>query len=150
MQSYSKTGLAAVDQIQHATKKEYKQKELKLDDSGRILVDNHKHTHLNHVGLANAIVKFANIVPGIHGLARKIISMRIVNPGISTTQIGLSFGLRDIEVLKYEREGINRIKSFLATTSLQEASNKFNVERAIMNEVKNFNMMKNNPLGLQK
>lgn len=147
---HSKSSLKAIDHIQRTTKREFKQKELKLDEQGKILVDNHKHTHLDHAGLANALVKFANVVPGIHALSRKIISMRIVNPGISTTKIGLTFGMRDDEILKYERDGINRIKSFLATTSLQEASNKFNVERAIMNEVKNFNMMKNNPLGIQK
>ncbi len=147
MDDQAKIAKNAEDYIRHETKQEVKQRDIKLDEHGRICVDKHKSIKVDHVALATQFIKFANVIPGVHQLSRKIITTRLMNPGISTTGIGLSIGLRDDEVLKYERDGLNRIKQFIATTSFQEASEKANRDNIVNDAVKNLNLQgKNNSL----
>lgn len=138
--SDSKTTNKAEDYIRYATKQEVKQRDIKVDEHGRICVDKHKSIKVDHVALANNFIKLANVVPGISAIGRKIITTRLLNPGISTTGIGLSVGMRDDEVLKYERDGINRIKEFIGRTSFQEANDKANRDRLVDEAVKNLNL----------
>lgn len=144
MDNQSKSARKAEDYIRYATKQDVKQKDIKLDDQGRICVDRHKSIKVDHVALATQFIKMANITPGIHQLSRKIISTRIMNPGISTAGIGLSMGMRDVEVLKYERDGLNRIKEYIRLTSLEEAAEKYNRDIIVEDAVKNLNLQGDN------
>lgn len=147
MDDQSKTAKRAVDYIQYTTKQEVKQRELTLDEHGRINVDKHKSIKVDHVALATQFIKLSGVVPGILPLGRQIIQTRLLNPGISTSGIGLSLGLRDSEVLKYERDGLNRIKEFIGKISFGEATEKANRDQLVTDAVKNLNLQgKNNSL----
>lgn len=147
MDHQSESAKKAEDYIKYQTKQEVKQRDLKLDEHGRICVDKHKSIKIDHVALAEQFIKYANVVPGISNLSRRIITTRIMNPGISTTALGLSIGLRDSEVLKHERDGLNRIKEFIGRTSFQEGIEKSNRDNLVTEAVKNLNLQgKNNSL----
>lgn len=137
---HSKTSHKSEEYIRYTTKQEVKQRDIKVDEHGRICVDKHKSIKVDHVALANNFIKLANVVPGISTIARKIITTRLLNPGISTMGIGLSIGIRDDEVLRYERDGINRIKEFIGRTSFQEANEKANRDGLMDEAVKNLNL----------
>lgn len=139
MDDKSKIAKDASKYIQYTTKKNASEQELKIDEQGRICVDKYKKTTINHVALANNFVKLANVVP-MPPLSRKIIQLRLVNPGITITGICLQTGLLATEVKLYEQEGINRMTSYLRKTSLQEATDKFNTDSAVEYAVKNLNM----------
>ncbi len=139
MDDRSKIAKDASNYIQYTTKKNVSDQQLKIDDQGRICVDKYKKTTINHVAVANNFVKLANVVP-MPSLSRKIIQLRLVNPGITITGICLQTGLVAGEVKLYEQEGVNRIKAYLQKTSLQEATDKFNSESAVEYAVKNLNM----------
>lgn len=113
---------------------------------GMIQVDSRKRTTVNHVATANTIIKFINITPGLHPMSRKIMTMRIANPGIKFGTIGLACGLRDYEVRQYEKDGIHRVKNYMETYSVQDGINKFNTQATVEQAVKNEMKLKNNPL----
>ena len=138
--SDSKSAKSAEQYIQYATKQDVKHKDITLDEHGRINVDRHKSIKIDHVALATQFIKMANVVPGVSALSRKIINTRLINPGISTTGIGLSLGLRDAEVLKYERDGLSRIKEFLSRISMEDAVAKANRDNLVNEAVKNLNL----------
>lgn len=144
MDNQSKSAKKAEDFIRYTTKQEVKQKDIKVDADGRICVDRHKSIKVDHVALAEQFIKFANVIPGISTLARRIITTRIMNPGISTTGIGLAIGLRDAEVIKHERDGLNRIKEFIGRTSFQEGVEKANRDGLVDEAVKNLNLQGDN------
>ena len=139
MDDQAKTAVKAEDYIRYQTRQEVKQRDIKVDEQGRICVDKHKSTTINHVELANNFVKLASIVP-MSPMSRKIIQLRIVNPGISITGVSLQVGLLAHEIKAYEQDGINRITSFLKRTSIQESIEKANSESAVEYAVKNLNM----------
>lgn len=143
MDDQSKSAKKAVDYIQYTTKQEVKHKDLQLDEHGRIKVDSHKSIKIDHVALATQFIKLAGVVPGITTIGRKIIQTRLMNPGISTTGIGLQLGMRDSEILKYERDGLNRIKQYINEGSLQVAAEKANKDRMVTEAVKNLNLQGN-------
>lgn len=143
MDEQSKSARQAEDYIRYTTKQDVKQRDIKVDDQGRICVDSHKSIRVDHVALAEQFLKFESITPGITNIGRKIIQTRIMNPGISTTAIGLSIGLRDAEVLAYEKDGINRIKDFIGRTSFQEGIDKANRDNLVTDAVKNLNLQGN-------
>lgn len=140
----SKSARTAENYIRYTTKQEVKQRDIKVDEKGRICVDKHHSIKVDHVALANNFIKLASVVPGISNIGRKIITTRLLNPGISTTGIGLSIGMRDDEVLKYERDGISRIKEFIGRTSFQEANDKANRDKLVDDAVKNLNLQGQN------
>lgn len=142
--SDSKTTKNAEDYIRYTTKQDVQQREIKVDDQGRICVDKHKSITVDHVALATGIIKLVNAIPGIHQISLKVISTRILNPGISTTGIGISMGMRDDEILNYEKDGLNRVKEFLGRTSLGEAVEKSNRDNLVDEAVKNLNLQGNN------
>lgn len=135
----SSTARKAEDYIRYATKKEVKQKEIRLDEHGRICVDKHKSTVIDHKALASNFVKLASVVP-MSAISRKIIQMKLINPGISMTGVSLQMGLLAHEISAYEKEGLNRISEYIRRTSLQEASEKANTDSAIERAVKNLNL----------
>lgn len=103
---------------------------------------NYAKKNIDHVNLANTLLKFINTTPGIHPMSRKIINKKICAPGITDMQVALTYGLRVNEVRAFELDGINRVEQELRKTSLQDGINKFNVERAIQTEIKNQNDFK--------
>ncbi len=139
MDNQSKSAKQAEDYIRYTTKQDVKQREIKLDDQGRICVDKHKSTTINHVALANNFVKLASIVP-MSQISRKIIQLKLVNPGITMTGVSLQTGLLAHEIKSYEKDGLNRMSDFIRRTSLQEATNKANSDSAIEYAIKNLNM----------
>lgn len=147
MDEQSKIAKNAEAYIRYTTKQEVKQRELKVDEHGRICVDSHKSIKVDHEALANNFLKLSGVCPGIPVIGRKIIQTRLMNPGISTEGIGLAMGLRNDEVLAFERDGINRIKQFIGSTSFQEANEKASRDKLVDDTVKNLNLQgKNNSL----
>lgn len=139
MDNQSRSSKQAEDYIRYTTKQDVKQKEIRVDEQGRICVDKHKTTTINHAALANDFVKLASMVP-MSRISRKIIQLKLVNPGISMTGVSLQTGLLAHEITKYEKEGLNRITDFIRRTSLQEAKDKFNSDSTIEDAVKNLNV----------
>lgn len=140
MDEQSKKARQAEEYIRYATKQEVKHKDIEVDEQGRICVDKHKSIKVDHLALATQFIKLANVIPGITTIGRKIITTRLINPGISTAGIGLSVGLRDTEVLAYERDGLNRMKEYIGKTSLGEATEKANRDNLVSEAVKNLNL----------
>lgn len=87
--------------------------DIKVDDNGQIIVDKRRKIRIDHAGVASDIVKIANMVPGISPMSRKVLSIRCINPGITTLGISMATGISEIDVKMYEREGLNRIKQYL-------------------------------------
>lgn len=139
MDNQSQTAKSAEDYIRYTTKQAVHQRDIKVDEQGRICVDKRVSKTINHVALANNFVKLASIVP-MGRISRKIIQMKLVNPGISYTGISLQTGLLAHEIKAYEREGINRIEAYLKRTDLQEAIDKTNRDSAVEHAVKNLNV----------
>lgn len=141
--SDSKITSKAEDFIRYTTKQEVKNRDINLDSQGRICVDKHKSTTINHVAVANNFVKLASIVP-MMAVSRRIIQMKISNPGITMTGVSLQTGLLAHEIKAYEKDGINRISEFLRRTSLQEATDKANSDKSIETTIKNINLQGTN------
>lgn len=141
-----KTADEARKYIEQTTKAPVKDSPIELTKRGEIKVDKHTKNTINHTDLANAMIKYIAITPGINPLSRKIMTSKIINPGMTNLTFALKFGMREEEVRLYEVEGKMRVMGFLNRISSQDAINKFNTERTIQNEVKNLNIIKNNPL----
>jgi len=140
--SDSKRADEAKDFIERTTKRELKSNISKND----IKFTQGRQEHLSHTDTANALLKIINVTPGIPVLSRKVMSMRIINPGITVLAVALELGIRELDVVKYEKAGKSRVKDYIDRCSLQEHTDKFNVERSIENELKNLNKTKHNPL----
>lgn len=138
MDNQSKSANKAEDYIRYETRQEVKQREIKLDEHGRICVDKHKSTTIDHKALASNFFKLAQVVP-MSRISRKIIQLKLVNPGISITGVSLQTGLLAHEINEYEKDGINRISEYIKKTSLEEASGKANRDAAVEIAVKNLN-----------
>lgn len=142
----SKLVKKAEDYLLHSTKG-------KASGASHIVKDgNIKYTKRNketisHVETANALLKIINVTPGLSSISRKIMSTRLINPGISTLSIALQLGLRELDVKRYEDEGKNRVKDYIKFHSMESNIEKFNTERVIANELKNLNKTgKANPM----
>lgn len=115
--------------------------------NGKIQYTKRNKETIDHAQTANTILKLINITPGLSIKSRKIMSMRIINPGISTLSVAIQFGIREFDVKKYEEDGKNKVKEYISHCSTQESINKFNTERIIENDLKNLNKQGNaNPL----
>ncbi len=138
MDHRSQTAKEAEKYIQYTTKQDPTKNQLQINEQGQIKVDKRTNTTINHVALANNFVKLAAIVP-MPTVSRKIIQLRLVNPGITITGICLQTGLRSAEVGLYEQEGVNLIKDYLKKTDLQAAIDKANKTSSIDSDIKNLN-----------
>lgn len=103
------------DYIKYQTGADVSSPQISVDKQGRINVDQRRSIRIDHKSVASDIVKIAYMVPGISSIARRIIGSRVVNPGITACGIGLSLGLTEVDVLRFEQDAINKIKIFLAT-----------------------------------
>lgn len=138
MNDKSKSAQQAEDYIRYTTKQDVKQKDL-VDENGNIKVDRRTSKTINHAALANDFIKLVSMVP-MSPISRKIMQMKIINPGISMTGVSLQTGLLAHEIKAYENEGVNRIIEFLRKTSLEDAKEKFNSDSAVEYAVKNLNL----------
>lgn len=118
---------------------------VEVGEDGRIKVDRRSKKVINHVAVANEFVKLVNIAPGVSALSRQIISTKILNPGISYTGLGLIFKMRNEEIMKYEADGISRVKRYLVGFQVDEAVAKFNKD-GILPDIKNAQGNKNSLL----
>lgn len=120
-----------------------------LKDEDPLKVDRYVKHHYDHVGLANLILKFIHVVPGVHPIGKRVMQMRIMNPGITEMKISLLTGLRTHEYKLYERDALFKITKYIKQMSMQEATDKFNKENSFNDyAVKNENTVKSNPLGI--
>lgn len=117
-----------------------KEKEVKVDEHGRIMVDTVVSKKVDHIALANEFIKLVGIVPGLPLMSRKVMMTRMVNPGIRTADIGAAFGLLSSDVLAYEREGVNRITDYIRKQSIHDAAHKFNMDSTSQADALNLNM----------
>lgn len=132
--------------IRYSTGRDANDKAIELDEQGRLKVDEHRQIKVDHVALANVVLKYINVIPGIPHLSRKIMNLRIVNPGMSNMATALALGIREHEIPLWEQEGLYRVKQFISRISMQDATDKFNTERLIEAEIKNMNKDNANPM----
>ena len=144
MSMQSKKANNAVDYIQRTTKSDFKEKS--LVNEGKIVVDSYDKKTYQHEVVANQILKIINVVPGLSKMAKQVMSMKIVNPGISNMQVALACAIREEDVKKYEKHGKEMCAVFMKRCSVEDAQGKFNADRIIENEIKNLNKLKHNPL----
>ena len=91
------------------------------------------------MAVANDMIKIINTAPGLPQICRKVMCHRILNPGITDLGIALSMGMRIDTVRQYELEGKKRVADFMKKTDIVEARGRFDVDRAIQNELRNMN-----------
>lgn len=134
--------------IQYLTKGEVKDKDLVTKPyGGRVKVDKHTTTHIDHMQTANAMIKHINVTPGLHPIARKIMTTRIYNPGIKDFEVCFTLGLRQDEMKAFENEGIIVCQQYIKKTNIQESVDRFNIDMvAQVAGIKNLNYQKHNPL----
>jgi hypothetical protein len=95
---------------------------------------------IKHIDTANATVKMIMQAP-IHDLIKKIMILRVGSPvmkqkPMSHLSIALQLGMREGEVAKLEREGVQIVTEFMEKVCLQDSVEKFNKE-GNQNDVKN-------------
>lgn len=134
----SKSAKQAEDYIRYTTRQNVKQRDL-IDEYGNIKVDSRKSTTINHVELANTIIKLVGVVP-MSPYSRKVLLLKVSNPGITMTGVSLQTGLLAHEIKAYEKEGINRVSDYMRRTDIQEGIDRFNRDSTVENAVKNLNM----------
>lgn len=140
----AKAASAGIAYIEHHNKKKFTQKD--LVKNGKIVVDDVTKKTYHHSEVANQMLKVINMTPGISRTTKQVMSMKIINPGISDMKVALSLGMREVDVYKYEEQGKIACTAFMRRVSLQECTDKFNVDEAIQKELKNMNKMQANPL----
>lgn len=126
--------------IKYETGQEVKRPEITVSKDGRINVDKRRSIRIDHKGVASDIVKIANMVPGLSTMSRKVLSIRCINPGITTLGISLATGINEMNVKMYEREGLDKIKYYLRNNlsyndSVEKASKDNVVSKAIVGEL---------------
>lgn len=126
--------------IQQETGHVQKAADIKVDENGQIVVDKRRKITINHAGVANDITKIANMVPGLSPMSRKVLSIRVINPGITTMGISLATGISEMDVKAYERDGLERIKGYLRDNlnykdAAEKAAKDNVVSRAIAGEL---------------
>jgi hypothetical protein len=106
-------------------------------EDGKINVDSRKTIHADHMRLAESLTKFINMTPNMNPISKKIMTMKIVNPGYTSDSVAIILGLRKVEVEAYELDGKNRVKEYMCTTDFNDCIKKFEqngvVERAVKN-----------------
>lgn len=107
-------------------------------ENGRVKYATKKKITVNHVEMAETITKFIAMTPKMHILSRKIMTMKIVNPGMTTTQVGLALGLRDHEVTAYETDGKNRVKDFMRVAAVGDVIDTFHSNKGALNPNQRF------------
>lgn len=126
--------------IRQNTKGKMDDKSLGIEvEDGKICVDSTKSIRADHLVLASSLTKFIEMTPGMHPISKKIMKLRIVNPGYTSDTVAIVLGLRKLEVEAYEQDGKNRVKEYMRTTDFNDCVNSANrssiVEHAIRKEI---------------
>jgi hypothetical protein len=136
--SDSKTTAKAQDYLTHMTKGKVTGADSLVKD-GKLNITSHRSRTVNHLAVANEMIKVITTTPGLPTMCRKIMCLRILNPGITDMGVALSVGLRVDVVRKYEAEGKHRVSEYMKSTDIADNIEKFNTDRIIQNELKNMN-----------
>ena len=112
----------------------------KVEAEDRLYSEKRGKLVINHERTANAMVKMVMLAP-IHDTIKRIMILRIGSPllkqkPMSHLAIALQLGMKEAEVFKLEKEGIEVVTEFMDRICLPEAVGKFNKE-GNANEVKN-------------
>lgn len=144
--SESKKSQEASEYLLRATKGKVSGADSLVKD-GKLNITSHRSNTINHLAVANDMIKVINTMPGLPTMCRKVMCYRILNPGITDMGVALSLSLRLDVVRKYETEGKSRVAEYLRRTDIDDNIDKFNADRIIQNELKNMNKQGNkNPL----
>lgn len=144
--SESKTSIEAKKHLLHATKGKIGGAD-SLVKNGKLNINQHTSKTIDHMGVANEMVKIITKTPGLPVKCRQVMCYRILNPGITDMGIALSMAMRVDEVRKYENEGRNHVIEHMKSTDINYNIEKFNADRIIQNELMNMNKQgKSNPL----
>ena len=104
----------------------------KVEAEDRLYSEKRGKLVINHERTANAMVKMVMLAP-IHDTIKRIMILRIGSPllkqkPLSHLAIALQLGMKESEVFKLEREGIEIVTEFMNRICLPEAVGKFNKE----------------------
>lgn len=121
----------AEDFIKYQTGANESSPNISVDKQGRINVDRVRKIRIDHKHVASDILKMVHIIPNMSLNSRRVMSIRVMNPGITTMGISLSTGLPELSVKQYEREGLEKIKDHLRKTKYDDV-----VEKAVK-DIKN-------------
>lgn len=133
-----KTPEEAKKYIEAVTKKPFKE-EVDLDNPNV-----KKNIKVNHEGIANSFMKLVTMTK-MSPISRKVMIMKMENPGISNMRVAITCGLMEPEVIKYEKEGIESCKKTLNKYSMQDSIDKANTDGIVEDAVRKLKLNKANP-----
>ena len=137
----SKKAKKASDFIKYETGKTVIEKPFDLSKISK------RKENIDHGAMANALIKIINTTPGLSDVSKKVMSMKIINPGITNMGIALQLGMREYEVTQWENHGKEVVKTQIDRCSLEDHIGRANTDRAVETAVKNLNLTgKNNEL----
>ena len=101
------------------------------DQEKRLGTGNNGKLRIDHIATANLAIKVVNVVPGMHPVIKRILTMRIAEPvktgkSLSHMQVAISLGMREHEVKRLEREGLMIMNDYLKRASAFEGRDIFN------------------------
>lgn len=96
-----------------------------------------KRIHIDHVEMANTLVKFIASTPNLNTISKKIMIKKICNPGLTNLAIAIQFKMREHDVDLFEEEGKYVCGQWLKVCTSQEAIDRVNANRIITDEIKN-------------
>jgi hypothetical protein len=102
--------------------------------NGKITVDSHKRVQVNHVKMAEVLLKFINTTPGLSMMSRKVMTLKIGQPGISIERLSILCALRKNEIEAYELEGKQIVKDFMRRSSIEDGVNSFEMNKGSLNK----------------
>ena len=111
-----------------------------------------KTVFIDHKVAANAMIKYINAIPDMPKICKTIMTMKLINPGMTNWQIALGMGMLIGEVNELETIGKEITKKYLEVYPVQEGIDKFNrsefgrtdVEKLRLPESNNPNVPNNN------
>lgn len=81
---------------------------------------------INHKEIANTFVKYINAIPDMPKECKMVMTLKIVNPGMTNMQVALGMGLMLGEVDELEIIGKRIVEKYLEVMPLQEGIDRFN------------------------
>jgi len=66
-------------------------------------------------------------------LARKIMTLKIGQPGISLEKIGIICALRKAEIEAFEADGKRVVKDYMRTSSIEDGAKRFEMNKGSLN-----------------
>lgn len=105
---------------------------------GIIKTNLQKKVRVDHVKTAEALVKFINMTPMLNKISRKIMTLKITNPGISIERISILCALRKDEIDAYEVEGVQVVRNFMRMVSIDDGVKAFEKNNGSFNPAQRY------------